>query len=62
MPKVQAVVKKFFGKEPHKSVNPMKSALGAAIQAGVLMGDYRRFIVDVTPTLGLETLGKYQHR
>ena len=61
MPKVQAVVKEFFGKEPNKSVNPDEVvALGAAIQAGVLMGDVTDvLLLDVTPlTLGLETLGQ----
>ncbi len=61
MPKVQAVVKAFFGKEPNKSVNPDEVvALGAAIQAGVLMGDVTDvLLLDVTPlTLGLETLGQ----
>lgn len=61
MPKVQAVVKEFFGKEPNKSVNPDEVvAVGAAIQAGVLMGDVTDvLLLDVTPlTLGLETLGR----
>jgi molecular chaperone DnaK len=61
MPKVQQVVKEFFGKEPNKSVNPDEVvALGAAIQAGVLMGDVTDvLLLDVTPlTLGLETLGQ----
>lgn len=61
MPKVQAVVKEFFGKEPNKSVNPDEVvAVGAAIQAGVLMGDVTDvLLLDVTPlTLGLETLGQ----
>jgi len=61
MPRVQAVVKEFFGKEPNKSVNPDEVvALGAAIQAGVLMGDVTDvLLLDVTPlTLGLETLGQ----
>ena len=60
MPKIQEVVKKFFGKEPHKGVNPDEVvALGAAIQGGVLMGDVKDvLLLDVTPlTLGLETLG-----
>ncbi len=60
MPKIQQVVKKFFGKEPNKSVNPDEVvAIGAAIQAGVLMGDVTDvLLLDVTPlTLGLETLG-----
>lgn len=61
MPKVQAVVKEFFGREPNKSVNPDEVvAVGAAIQAGVLMGDVTDvLLLDVTPlTLGLETLGQ----
>ena len=60
MPKVQQVVKDFFGKEPNKSVNPDEVvAIGAAIQAGVLMGDVTDvLLLDVTPlTLGIETLG-----
>jgi len=60
MPKVQQIVKDFFGKEPHKGVNPDEVvALGAAIQAGVLAGDVKDvLLLDVTPlTLGLETLG-----
>lgn len=60
MPKVQEEVKKFFGKEPHKGVNPDEVvALGAAIQAGVIGGDVKDVVLlDVTPlTLGLETLG-----
>lgn len=60
MPKIQAVVKEFFGKEPHKGVNPDEVvAVGAAIQGGVLMGDVKDvLLLDVTPlTLGLETLG-----
>jgi len=60
MPKIQKVVKDFFGKEPNKSVNPDEVvALGAAIQAGVLMGDVTDvLLLDVTPlTLGIETLG-----
>ena len=60
MPKIQQVVKEFFGKEPNKSVNPDEVvAIGAAIQAGVLMGDVTDvLLLDVTPlTLGLETLG-----
>ena len=61
MPKIQKVVKDFFGKEPNKSVNPDEVvALGAAIQAGVLMGDVTDvLLLDVTPlTLGIETLGR----
>lgn len=60
MPKVYDVVKEFFGQEPNKSVNPDEVvAIGAAIQAGVLMGDVTDvLLLDVTPlTLGLETLG-----
>ncbi|NMC35549.1 molecular chaperone DnaK [Candidatus Beckwithbacteria bacterium] len=60
MPKVQEAVKDFFGKEPNKSVNPDEVvAVGAAIQAGVLMGDVKDvLLLDVTPlTLGIETLG-----
>jgi molecular chaperone DnaK len=60
MPKVQEVVKAFFGKEPHKGVNPDEVvAVGAAIQAGVLQGDVKDvLLLDVTPlSLGIETLG-----
>lgn len=60
MPKVQETVKKFFGKEPHKGVNPDEVvAVGAAVQAGVIGGDVKDVVLlDVTPlTLGLETLG-----
>lgn len=60
MPKVQAEVEKFFGKEPHKGVNPDEVvAVGAAVQAGVITGDVKDVVLlDVTPlTLGLETLG-----
>jgi len=60
MPKVQEEVKKFFGKEPHKGVNPDEVvAIGAAVQAGVISGDVKDVVLlDVTPlTLGLETLG-----
>ncbi|MXN66793.1 molecular chaperone DnaK [Stappia sp. GBMRC 2046] len=60
MPKVQEVVKNFFGKEPHKGVNPDEVvAMGAAIQAGVLQGDVKDvLLLDVTPlSLGIETLG-----
>ncbi len=60
MPKVQEVVKEFFGKDPHKGVNPDEVvALGAAIQAGVLQGDVKDvLLLDVTPlSLGIETLG-----
>ncbi|HLZ71115.1 MAG TPA: molecular chaperone DnaK, partial [Dehalococcoidia bacterium] len=60
MPKVQETVKNFFGKEPHKGVNPDEVvAVGAAIQAGVLRGEVKDvLLLDVTPlTLGIETLG-----
>jgi len=60
MPKVQEMVKEFFGKEPHKGVNPDEVvAIGAAIQAGVLTGDVKDvLLLDVTPlSLGIETLG-----
>ena len=60
MPKVQEAVKAFFGKEPHKGVNPDEVvAVGAAIQAGVLQGDVKDVVLlDVTPlSLGIETLG-----
>ena len=60
MPKVQQVVKEFFGKEPHKGVNPDEVvAIGAAIQAGVLKGEVKDvLLLDVTPlSLGIETLG-----
>ncbi len=60
MPKVQEVVKDFFGKEPNKGVNPDEVvAMGAAIQAGVLQGDVTDvLLLDVTPlSLGIETLG-----
>src|ERR671926_325771 len=60
MPKIQDVVKQFFGKEPHKGVNPDEVvAIGAAIQAGVLQGDVKDvLLLDVTPlSLGIETLG-----
>ena len=60
MPKVQQIVKEFFGKEPHKGVNPDEVvAIGAAIQAGVLVGDVKDIVLlDVTPlSLGIETLG-----
>ena len=60
MPKVQEVVQKVFGKEPHKGVNPDEVvAIGAAIQAGVLQGDVKDvLLLDVTPlSLGIETLG-----
>ncbi|EAY56187.1 MAG: Chaperone DnaK [Leptospirillum rubarum] len=60
MPKVQEAVKSFFGKEPHKGVNPDEVvAIGAAIQGGVLNGDVKDvLLLDVTPlSLGIETLG-----
>jgi molecular chaperone DnaK len=60
MPKIQEVVKQFFGREPHKGVNPDEVvAVGAAIQAGVLQGDVKDvLLLDVTPlSLGIETLG-----
>ena len=60
MPKVQEKVKRFFGKDPHKGVNPDEVvAVGATIQAGVLQGDVKDvLLLDVTPlSLGIETLG-----
>ncbi len=60
MPKVAETVKNFFGREPHKGVNPDEVvAIGAAIQAGVLQGDVKDvLLLDVTPlSLGIETLG-----
>jgi molecular chaperone DnaK len=60
MPKVQEVVKQFFGREPHKGVNPDEVvAIGAAIQGGILAGDVKGVVLlDVTPlSLGVETLG-----
>src|SRR5213594_3779157 len=60
MPKVQEIVKTFFGKEPHKGVNPDEVvAIGAAIQGGVLAGEVKDvLLLDVTPlSLGIETLG-----
>ncbi len=60
MPKVQEMVKEFFGKDPHKGVNPDEVvAIGAAIQGSVLSGDTKDvLLLDVTPlTLGIETLG-----
>ncbi|MBF0611796.1 MAG: molecular chaperone DnaK [Magnetococcales bacterium] len=61
MPKVQQVVTEFFGKEPHKGVNPDEVvAIGAAIQGGVLKGEVKDvLLLDVTPlSLGIETLGQ----
>jgi molecular chaperone DnaK len=60
MPKIQQIVKEFFGREPHKGVNPDEVvAIGAGIQAGVLQGDVKNVVLlDVTPlSLGIETLG-----
>ncbi len=60
MPKIQDVVKEFFGREPHKGVNPDEVvAMGAAIQGGVLKGEVKDvLLLDVTPlSLGIETLG-----
>jgi molecular chaperone DnaK len=60
MPKIQQLVKDFFGKEPHKGVNPDEVvAIGAAVQAGILSGDVKDvLLLDVTPlSLGVETLG-----
>ena len=60
MPAIQALVKKLFGKEPHKGVNPDEVvAIGAAIQGGVLGGEVKDLLLlDVTPlTLAIETLG-----
>src|SRR5471032_1018823 len=60
MPKIQEVVKKMFGKEPHRGVNPDEVvAIGAAIQAGVLAGEVKDLLLlDVTPlTLAIETMG-----
>jgi molecular chaperone DnaK len=60
MPKIQQIVQEFFGKEPHKGVNPDEVvAVGAAIQGGVLAGEVKDvLLLDVTPlSLGLETLG-----
>ncbi|MBF0428559.1 MAG: molecular chaperone DnaK [Magnetococcales bacterium] len=61
MPKVQQVVTEFFGKEPHKGVNPDEVvAIGAAIQGGVLKGEVKDvLLLDVTPlSLGIETMGE----
>jgi molecular chaperone DnaK len=60
MPKIQQIVRTFFGKDPHKGVNPDEVvAVGAAIQAGILAGDVKDvLLLDVTPlSLGVETLG-----
>lgn len=60
MPLVQQKVKEFFGKEPHKGINPDEVvAIGAAVQGGVLMGDVKDvLLLDVTPlSLGIETMG-----
>jgi molecular chaperone DnaK len=60
IPRVQAIVRELFGKEPHKGVNPDEVvAVGAAVQAGVLAGDVKDLLLlDVTPlSLGIETLG-----
>ncbi len=60
MPKIQEIVKEFFGREPHRGVNPDEVvAVGAAIQAGVLAGEVKDvLLLDVTPlSLGIETLG-----
>jgi molecular chaperone DnaK len=60
MPRIQQIVREFFGKEPHQGVNPDEVvAIGAAIQGGVLAGDVKDLLLlDVTPlSLGIETLG-----
>jgi molecular chaperone DnaK len=60
MPKIQQLVREFFGKEPHKGVNPDEVvAVGAAVQAGILAGEVKDvLLLDVTPlSLGVETLG-----
>ena len=64
MPRVQALVKELFGREPYKGVNPDEAvAVGAAIQAGVLKGDVKHLLLlDVTPlSLGIETYGGVAH-
>lgn len=61
MPKIQEEIKKFFGKEPNKSINPDEVvATGAAVQAGIIQGDVKDvLLLDVTPlSLGIETLGQ----
>ena len=61
MPKIQEEIKKIFGKEPNKSINPDEVvAIGAAIQGGILQGDMKEILLlDVTPlSLGIETLGR----
>ena len=65
IPKVQELVKNFFGREPHKGVNPDEVvAVGAAVQAGVLQGEVKDvLLLDVTPlSLGIETLGSVMTR
>ncbi len=65
IPKVQQIVKEFFGREPHRGVNPDEVvAVGAAIQAGVLSGEVKDLLLlDVTPlSLGIETLGRVMTR
>jgi molecular chaperone DnaK len=65
IPKIQEIVKQFFGKEPHKGVNPDEVvAIGAAVQAGVLAGEVKDLLLlDVTPlSLGIETLGSVMTR
>ncbi len=60
MPRVQKIVKDFFGKKPNQGVNPDEAvAMGAAIQGGVLVGDVKDIVlVDVAPlSLGIETMG-----